>query len=133
MQYIDFLRRVPLFAELDEDELEHMSSVIREHHYRKNVTIFHIDDPGNAMFIIKDGLVKVTIEDEAGREMILRMLYSTDFFGDMALIDGLPRSCVCGTQPGDLDALPGWVRNCAARVVTHGRRRAGRSTLARPQ
>jgi CRP/FNR family transcriptional regulator/CRP/FNR family cyclic AMP-dependent transcriptional regulator len=98
MQYIDFLRRVPLFAELEEDELEQLSSVVREHHYRKNVTIFHIDDPGNAMFVIKNGLVKVTIEDEAGREMIIRMLYSTDFFGDMALVDGLPRSATVTTQ-----------------------------------
>ncbi len=89
MQYVDFLRKVPLFAELEEDELEQLDN---------NVTIFHIEDPANAMFILKNGLVKVTIEDEAGREMILRMLYPTDFFGEMALIDGLPRSATITTQ-----------------------------------
>lgn len=97
MQYIDFLRKVPLFSELKDDEIQQLTDAVREHHYRKNVTIFHVDDPGNAMFILKSGLVKITIEDEAGREMILRMLYPTDFFGDMALIDGLPRSATVTT------------------------------------
>jgi CRP/FNR family transcriptional regulator/CRP/FNR family cyclic AMP-dependent transcriptional regulator len=98
MEYADFLKKVPLFAELSDEDLAQLASAVREHHYRKNATIVHVDDPGNAMFIIKSGLVKVTIEDEAGREMILRMLYSTDFFGEMALIDGLPRSATVTAQ-----------------------------------
>lgn len=98
MEYIDFLRKVPLFAELEDNELAELVGTVREHHYRKNVTICHIDDPGNAMFILKNGLVKVMIEDEAGHEMILRMLYPTDFFGEMALMDGLPRSATVITQ-----------------------------------
>lgn len=98
MEYVDFLKKVPLFAELSDDDLAQLAGAVREHHYRKSITIVHIDDPGNAMFIIKSGLVKVTIEDEAGREMILRMLYPTDFFGEMALIDGLPRSATVTTQ-----------------------------------
>jgi CRP/FNR family cyclic AMP-dependent transcriptional regulator len=103
MEYIDFLQNVPLFTELEEAELRELASILREHHYRKNTTIVHIEDPGNAMFILKKGLVKVTIEDEAGREMILRMLYPTDFFGEMSLIDGLPRSATVTTQePSDV-------------------------------
>lgn len=103
MEYVDFLRKVPLFSELEDAELRELASVVREHHYRKNATIFYIEDPGNAMFILKKGLVKVTIEDEAGREMILRMLYPTDFFGEMSLIDGLPRSATVTTQePSDV-------------------------------
>jgi CRP/FNR family cyclic AMP-dependent transcriptional regulator len=62
------------------------------------VTIFHVEDPGNAMFILKDGLVKITIEDQNGREIILRMLYPTDFFGEMSLLDGMPRSATVTTQ-----------------------------------
>lgn len=91
MQYIDFLKKVPLFSELEEGDLQELGSAVREHHYRKNVVIVHMDDPGNSLFILKSGVVKVTIDD-AGREMILRMLYPTDFFGDMSLIDGMPRS-----------------------------------------
>jgi CRP/FNR family cyclic AMP-dependent transcriptional regulator len=106
LQYVDFLRKVPLFSELPEDQLQQLAGVLRETHYRKNVTIFHIEDPGNAMFILKDGLVKITIEDQNGREIILRMLYPTDFFGDMSLLDGMPRSATVTTQePTDVLVL----------------------------
>jgi CRP/FNR family cyclic AMP-dependent transcriptional regulator len=98
LQYVDFLRNVPLFSELPEDQLQQLAGVLREARYKKNVTIFHVEDPGNAMFILKDGLVKITIEDQNGREIILRMLYPTDFFGEMSLLDGMPRSATVTTQ-----------------------------------
>lgn len=98
MQYADFLRKVSLFSELDEDELRQLAGVAREQHYRKNVTIVHINDPGNSLFILKSGMVKVTIEDHNGREIILSMLYTTDCFGEMALLDGMPRSATVTTQ-----------------------------------
>jgi CRP/FNR family transcriptional regulator/CRP/FNR family cyclic AMP-dependent transcriptional regulator len=98
MMYADFLTKVPLFSELDDGELQQLSSVVREQHYKKHTTIVHVDDPGNALYILKSGLVKVTIEDHNGYEMILRLLYPTDFFGDMSLLDGEPRSATITTQ-----------------------------------
>ena len=102
VQYVDFLRKVSLFSELDDTQLEQLAGVVREQHYKKNATIFHVDDPGNALFILKNGLVKITIEDQSGREIILRMLYPTDFFGEMSLIDDMPRSATVSTlEPSD--------------------------------
>lgn len=102
LRYVDFLRKVALFSELDDEQLEQLAGVVREQHYKKNVTLFHVDDPGNALFILKDGLVKITIEDQSGREIILRMLYPTDFFGEMSLIDDMPRSATVTTlEPSD--------------------------------
>ena len=98
MTYLDFLKKVPLFSELDDDEFQQIAAVVREHHYKKHTTIVHVDDPGNALYILKNGLVKVTIEDHNGYEMILRLLYPTDFFGDMSLLDGEPRSATITTQ-----------------------------------
>ena len=98
MTYVDFLKNVPLFSELDEDELRQLANVVREQHYKKHTTIVHIDDLGSALYILKSGLVKITIEDQHGYEMILRMLYPTDFFGEMSLIDGMPRSANVTTQ-----------------------------------
>lgn len=98
MSYGDFLKRVPLFSELDDEELRQLASVIREQSYKKHTTIVHVDDPGNALFILKSGLVKITIEDQHGYEIILRMLYPTDFFGEMSLLDGMPRSATVTTQ-----------------------------------
>lgn len=102
LQYVDFLRKVTLFSELDDAQLAQLAGVVREQHYKKNATFFHVDDPGNALFILKDGLVKITIEDQSGREIILRMLYPTDFFGEMSLIDDMPRSASVTTlEPSD--------------------------------
>jgi len=98
LQYVDFLRKVSLFSELPEEELRQLASVVREQHYRKNTTLFHIDDPGNALFILKSGVMKITIEDQNGREIILRMVYPTEFFGEMALLDDMPRSATVTTQ-----------------------------------
>jgi CRP/FNR family transcriptional regulator/CRP/FNR family cyclic AMP-dependent transcriptional regulator len=98
LTYVDFLKKVPLFSELDEGELQQLAGVMREQHYKKHTTIVHVDDPGNALYILKSGLVKVTIEDQHGYEMILRILYPTDFFGDMSLLDGMPRSATVTTQ-----------------------------------
>lgn len=97
LTYVDFLNKVPLFSELDDGELQQLASVVREHHYKKHTTIVHVDDPGNALYILKSGLVKVTIEDHDGYEMILRILYPTDCFGDMSLLDGEPRSATITT------------------------------------
>jgi CRP/FNR family transcriptional regulator/CRP/FNR family cyclic AMP-dependent transcriptional regulator len=98
MTYADFLKLVPLFEELESEELDQLTSLVREQHYKKNTTIVHVDDPGSALFILKSGLVKITIEDQSGYEMILRMLYPTDFFGEMSLLDGMPRSANVITQ-----------------------------------
>jgi len=98
LQYVDFLRKVSLFSELLEEELRQLAGVVREQHYRKNTTLFHIDDPGNALFILKSGVMKITIEDQNGREIILRMVYPTEFFGEMALLDDMPRSATVTTQ-----------------------------------
>jgi CRP/FNR family transcriptional regulator, cyclic AMP receptor protein len=44
------------------------------------------------LFLLKHGVVKITIEASDHRELIVRLLYPTDFFGEMALLDALPRS-----------------------------------------
>ena len=98
MTYVDFLKKVPLFSELDEEEFHQLANVVREQRYKKHATIVFVDDPGSALYILKDGLVKITIEDQHGDEMILRILYPTDFFGEMSLLDGMPRSATVTAQ-----------------------------------
>lgn len=98
MTYTDFLKNVSLFSELDDEELRQLASVVREQHYKKHTTIVHVDDPGSSLYVLKSGLVKITIEDQHGYEMILRMLYPTDFFGEMSLLDGEPRSATVTAQ-----------------------------------
>ncbi len=92
MSATDVLRKVPLFSDLSEAELARFADVTREREYPKNSVILFEDDPGDALYIVSAGQVKVVLIGEDGREVILSVLGDGDFFGDMALIDDEPRS-----------------------------------------
>lgn len=92
MPMLDDLKRVPLFADLAEAELTRFAEVTREREYPKNSVILFEDDPGDALFIVSAGQVKVVLIGEDGREVILSVLGEGDFFGEMSLIDDEPRS-----------------------------------------
>jgi CRP/FNR family cyclic AMP-dependent transcriptional regulator len=87
-----FLRHVPLFAGLSATEYEQLAAMLREQHYRKNAVIFHTHDPGNTLFLLTAGLAQMTFDTADQRELTLGLLYPGDFFGEMALLDDLPRS-----------------------------------------
>jgi CRP/FNR family cyclic AMP-dependent transcriptional regulator len=86
------MRRVPLFSQLNDDELGRISEPARERSYPKNSVILFEDDPGDALYVVVTGQVKVVLIGEDGREVILSVLGTGDFFGEMALIDDEPRS-----------------------------------------
>jgi CRP/FNR family cyclic AMP-dependent transcriptional regulator len=92
MSAIDVLRRVPLFNDLAEAELARFGEVLREREYPKNSVILFEDDPGDALYVVRAGQVKVVLIGEDGREVILSVLTDGDFFGEMSLIDDEPRS-----------------------------------------
>jgi len=92
MSATDVLRRVPLFSDLSEAELARFAEVTREREYPKNSVILFEDDPGDALYIVSTGQVKVVLIGEDGREVILSVLGDGDFFGEMSLIDDEPRS-----------------------------------------
>ncbi|MDO8666966.1 MAG: Crp/Fnr family transcriptional regulator [Gemmatimonadales bacterium] len=86
------MQRVPLFTDLNEAELARFAEVTREREYPKNSVILFEDDPGDALYIVSTGQVKVVLIGEDGREVILSVLSDGDFFGEMAIIDDEPRS-----------------------------------------
>ena len=92
MSTVDDLKRVPLFSGLSADELARFAEVTREREYPKNSVILFEDDPGDALYVVSDGQVKVVLIGEDGREVILSVLGDGDFFGEMSLIDDEPRS-----------------------------------------
>ena len=87
-----FLRQIGLFDGLSDRDLRELESIVRERSFRKNEVIFHAQEPGNALFVIKRGRVKISMDDRSGKETILRILEAGDFFGEMSLLDGEPRS-----------------------------------------
>ncbi|MCA1726272.1 MAG: Crp/Fnr family transcriptional regulator [Actinobacteria bacterium] len=87
-----FLAATPLFLELPEPELSHVAERTVERSYERGEALFHQGDPGDSLFVLVSGLVKVYVTSERGDEMVLATLRPPDSFGELALIDGDPRS-----------------------------------------
>ena len=86
------LKAIPLFAHLTDEELARMSELTRRRKHPKGSVILFEDDPGDALYVVIEGQVKVVLIGEDGREVILATLADGDFFGEMSLIDDEPRS-----------------------------------------
>lgn len=92
MSVSDILKKVPLFGQLAPPDLERVVEISRERVYPRNSVILFEDDPGDALYLVAQGQVKVVLIGEDGREVILSVMGEGEFFGEMALIDDEPRS-----------------------------------------
>lgn len=86
------LKNVPLFADLDEAELDQVAQLCRPRAITRGNVIFYEDDPGTGAYIILGGKVKIVVNADDGREHILGILQENDVFGEMSLLDGQARS-----------------------------------------
>ena len=98
----ELLKDVPLFAGLDDDDLTRLSTLITEKHYPKDSVVVNASDPGDSLFMVAEGEVKVSLWSDNGREIILSTLGAGSFFGEMSLIDGEPRSANVATTSDSL-------------------------------
>jgi len=89
---VDLLKKIPLFSSLKTEELEAIHKVSRVKNFQKDQIILLENEDGDTLFAILNGKVKVTSFSEHGKEVIFSILYAGDFFGDMSLLDGKPRS-----------------------------------------
>lgn len=86
------LRQSPLFSELSEEILDHLSDRVVERSYDKGQTIFNQGELGDSVFVVAKGLVKVMVNSPDGEEMVLTTVGPPDIFGELAVLDGGPRS-----------------------------------------
>ncbi|MEV0160927.1 Crp/Fnr family transcriptional regulator [Nonomuraea fuscirosea] len=101
------LAEIPLFRVLGEKGIRSTAQAGVSRRYRAGQIIFHQGDPGESLFVLLDGLVKVVFTTEHGDEIVLNMLSRGDTFGEMALLDGSPRSASITTvRPAWVFALP---------------------------
>jgi len=86
------LQFVPIFADLPTDTILKIEKIGVKKDYKRDEPILLEEDSGNALFVILNGKVKVSRSSNDGREVILTILGESDFFGEMAILDGLARS-----------------------------------------
>jgi CRP/FNR family transcriptional regulator, cyclic AMP receptor protein len=88
----DVLRTISLFKGLGQADLDALAVLLRERRYPRGSIVLAQGDPGDALFLIGEGQVKVAVLSEDGREVILSVLGPGGVFGEMSLLDDEPRS-----------------------------------------
>ena len=86
------LSHIPIFQDVAFEALDQLARAIRRRSYHRAEVIFHQGDPGDALHIVRNGRVKVVLPAQTGDEAVLAILGPGDCFGELALIDGEPRS-----------------------------------------
>jgi len=86
------LRRNVLLNILDDREIESLSNLIHPVIYEKGATLIKQDDSGNSLFILIEGLLEVHIKSENNTDINVAYLSPGEFFGEMSLLTGEPRS-----------------------------------------
>ena len=90
---VDLLKGVELFSELNEEQLGMIANLVIVKNFNRDETVvLEGDDSVQALYLIATGSVQVYMTGIDGRETILSFLERGDFFGEMSLIDGEPRS-----------------------------------------
>jgi CRP-like cAMP-binding protein len=103
---VALLRSVTLFAGVNEQTLTRLARRLQRRTYRRNEVIMHRGDPAGALHVIRTGRVKVTLPSEEGDETVLALMTAGDCFGEIAALDGGPRSAtVTAVEPTETLAL----------------------------
>jgi signal transduction histidine kinase/predicted CoA-binding protein len=91
MGYADFLRKVPLFAELPDADLQRLCSMIKEVNLAPGETLFAEGDPGEEAYVIAEGEIEI-VKISSGRDVLLAVRASGDVIGETALLEMAPRN-----------------------------------------
>jgi len=92
------LKNIPFFSSLTDSELTAISKAAVKKTFPKNTILLSEGDSTDALYVICEGKVKVTIDDNEGKELILSILGTGEYFGEMALLDDEPRSASVTTK-----------------------------------
>ncbi len=97
MDMKDFLKQVPLFTDAPDRALEIAADAMQRRTYEAGTTIFQEGDVGEALYVLANGLVKLSKIDLGGHEKTLAILQPPEFFGEMALLGEDMRSATAVT------------------------------------
>lgn len=104
---LPFLKRVPLFSDLEESGLVLLARVSRTRELPKGYVLFNRDDPGDAAYIVRSGSISILLTTPDGRELVISEMRSGDCFGELALLTGRPRSAgAVAREPSQVVVIP---------------------------
>lgn len=89
---MEVLHRVPLFSTLSVREIKKLEPLLHVRTYQKGEVIFDQSDEGLGMYVVVEGRVRILVHQKDGGEKELAILESGQFFGELALLDGAPRT-----------------------------------------
>ena len=88
----DLIRQAAIFADLEDEELDAVAEICKEHKFKFGQTIFKEGEPGNRLFIIASGDVRISRDVPGSGEEALTVLKPGACFGEMAVLDRSERS-----------------------------------------
>jgi CRP/FNR family transcriptional regulator, cyclic AMP receptor protein len=86
------LRHHALFGQLPPRVIEHLGSYMRKRTLARGETIFSKGDPGSGLMGVLSGSVKISVPSADGRDIVLNIIHAGEIFGEIALLDGRPRT-----------------------------------------
>ena len=123
---ISILKKVQIFSDIPEEELDIIESEMRVREYKAGELLFKEGDPGDEMYIVIAGRVSVFVIDNEGEEVSLYEMAKGDFFGEMSIIERAPRSASCRViqesvflifHADDLMRITVSMPECAAKIM----------------
>ena len=97
MDRIELLKTIPLFESLEPDDLTALAGKLREHKVPSGQTVFAQGDQGDAMYLIEEGAIDISA-GSGKQKVILTSLFKQQYFGELSLLDGAPRSATATAQ-----------------------------------
>ena len=102
----ELLNQIPLFRELSDQDLDRLSLAIRRLSLKKGAVLFRKGDEGTSLYIVKQGKIKIVLPSRLGDEVIVTIFSEGDFFGELSLFDGQPRSAdALSLEPSEIYIL----------------------------
>jgi CRP-like cAMP-binding protein len=92
MANIDLMKELPVFELLSTGELVQIERVLHERHYSPGEVVFNEGEPGAGLYIVKKGEISIRKKIAGGEDIELALIHERSFFGELALLDEIPRS-----------------------------------------
>src|SRR3979411_2026700 len=98
MRVTDLLRTRDIFSALPSEKVQTIAQLLRERRLAESEVLCRQGDPGDAMFIVTGGRIRLSTTDPSGNEKVLTYFTDGQFFGETALLTGAPRSATASAE-----------------------------------